>query len=80
MFQAPITNAEKLRVVNHVMRRYIFSLCGENLETPYERTSEYLNLTAENRLLIRDLVREYQEREREICEVILQEMDSGRCG
>lgn len=79
MFQAPITNAEKLRVVNHVMRRYIFSLCGENLETPYARASEYMHLTAEKRLLIRDLVREYQEREQEICEVILRELDSGRC-
>lgn len=80
MFQAPITNAEKLRVVNHVMRRYIFSLCGENLEMPYSRTQDYLLLTAEKRLLIRDLVREYQAREQEICEVILRELDGGRCG
>lgn len=80
MFQAPITTAEKLRVVNHVMRRYIFSLCGENLERPYSRTQDYTLLTAEKRLLIRDLVREYQEREQEICEVILRELDSGRCG
>lgn len=77
MVYPPITSEEQLRVINHVMRRYIFSLTGQDIERPYETLAKIRPLTQDKRLLIRDLVREYQERENEICDKILCDIETG---
>lgn len=77
MVYPPITSEEQLRVINHVMRRYIFSLTGQDIERPYKTLGKIRPLTQDKRLLIRDLVREYQERENEICDKILCDIETG---
>lgn len=77
MIFPPITADEQLRVINHVMRRYIFGLTGQAIERPYETLGKIRPLTQEKRLLLRDLVREYQERENEICDLLLRDLETG---
>lgn len=77
MLKAPITTEEQLRVINYVMRRYIFGLTGQDIERPYATLGKLHPLTYDKRLLLRDLVREYQERENEICDQILHDLETG---
>lgn len=77
MVYPPITNEEELRVINYVMRRYIFGLTGQDIERPYATLGKLHPLTHEKRLLLRDLVREYQERENEICDQLLHDLETG---
>lgn len=77
MILPPITADEQLRIINHVMRRYIFGLTGQDIERPYEALGKVHPITVEKRLLLRDLVREYQERENEICDLLLHDLETG---
>lgn len=77
MVYPPITSEEQLRIINHVMRRYIFGLTGQDIERPYETLGKVHLITVEKRLLLRDLVREYQERENEICDLLLHDLETG---
>lgn len=77
MAYPPITNEEELRVINYVMRRYIFGITGQDIERPYATLGKIHPLTYEKRLLIRDLVCEYQERENEICNQLLHDLETG---
>ena len=77
MILPPITADEQLRIINHVMRRYIFGLTGQDIERPYETLGKVHPITVEKRLLLRDLVREYQERENEICDLLLHDLETG---
>lgn len=77
MIFPPITADEQLRIINHVMRRYIFGLTGQDIARPYETLGKIRPLTQEKRLLLRDLVREYQERENEICDLLLHDLETG---
>lgn len=77
MIFPPITADEQLRVINHVMRRYIFSLTGQDLEHPYETLGKVHPIDYDKRLLLRDLVREYQERENAICDLLLRDLETG---
>lgn len=77
MVYPPITNEEQLRVINYVMRRYIFGLTGQDIERPYATFGKVHPLNHDKRLLLRDLVREYQERENEICDQLLHDLETG---
>lgn len=77
MAHPPITTDEQLRVINYVMRRYIFGLTGQDIERPYATFGKVHPLNHEKRLLFRDLVREYQERENEICDQLLHDLETG---
>lgn len=77
MILTPITADEQLRVINYVMRRYIFGLTGQDIARPYETLGKVHPITVEKRLLLRDLVREYQERENEICDLLIRDLETG---